>query len=438
MRPLGEVLETVLLDRGGAPLHFVLAHLAISIDASAEALRWLSVLAAVAAVPLCFDVARRLGGLVAGVVAASVVASSTALAIYGTFGRMYALFVFVAALFCDLFVNALQVRSRGAVAAAAFAGWLLLAVHPYGAIPAFVALVIGAAIWRRGRDLRAAAPVVVAVLAAIPFLLADLRLADRAAVSSKGGALASPGEAWTEVVAALSSFAGGDGLPFVFFTALALMGLALLLRREPAFAVLAAAIVLPPLLFVLVRSEASPDLSPRHLFYGLPIWAAAIGVAASRLPLAAALLVAVVALTSPASALRDPREFEFAVAPGEGRSIQADENDVLIPYAAVFLASLPDLRRALALPHAPGEEIVAAAEHADEPIETVHVAVPRIGQSATWMVVPLEGPFERDEAIAAAADYLAGLGNPGVPQWWLDWIEPGLCEALRKLDRVCP
>ena len=439
MRPLGEVLETVLLDRGGAPLHFVLAHLAISIEASAEAMRWVSVLAALAAVPLCFDLARRLGGLTAGVVAAAVAASSTALAVYGTLGRMYALFVLVAALFCDLFVRALQVRSRGAVAAAAFAGWLLPAVHPYGAIPAFVALVIAAAIWRRGRDLRAAAPVAVAALAAIPFLLADLRLADRAAVSSEGGALASPGEAWTELVAALSSFAGGDGLPLVFFTALALAGLMLLLRREPAFAALAVAIVLPPLLFVLLRSEASPDLSPRHLFYGLPIWAAAIGVAASRLPLTAALLVGVIAVTSPASALRDPRDFELAsVDPDEEPSIRAGQNDVLLPYAAVFLASLSDVRQALALPHAPGEEIVAALEHADEPIDTLHVAVPPSGRSGTWTVVPLKGPFDRAEAIAAAAEYLARLDNPEAPQWWLDWIEPGLCEALRKLDRGCP
>jgi Dolichyl-phosphate-mannose-protein mannosyltransferase len=438
MRPLDEVLETVLLDRGGAPLHFVVAHLAISIDASAEALRWLSVLAALAAVPLCFDVARRLGGLAAGVVAAAVAASSTALAIYGSFGRMYALFVLVAALFCDLFVRALQVRSRGAVAAAAFAGWLLPAVHPYGAIPAVIGLVIGAAIWRRGRDLRAAAAVAVAALAAIPFLLADLRLADRAAVSSEGDALASPGEAWTELVAAMSSFAGGDGLPLAFFTALALAGLAVLLRREPAFGALAAAIVLPPLLFVLVRSDAAPDLSPRHLFYGLPIWAAAIGVAAARMPLPAALLVAVIALTSPASDLRDPRQFEFAtIAPGERRSIRADERDVLLPYASVFLASLPDVRHALALPHAPGEEIVSALEHADEPIGTVHVAVPRVGQSTTWTVVPLDGPFDRAGAIAAAADFLT-MAPPAVPQWWLEWIQPGLCEALRELDRRCP
>src|SRR5918994_798335 len=75
VRPLGEVLETVMLDRGGAPLHFVVTHGVFAVDASPDALRWLSVVAALAAVPLCFDLGRRLGGQAAGLVAAAVAAS---------------------------------------------------------------------------------------------------------------------------------------------------------------------------------------------------------------------------------------------------------------------------------------------------------------------------------------------------------------------------
>jgi hypothetical protein len=436
MRPLHEVLETVLLDRGGAPLHFVLAHAAFWIDPSADALRWLSILAALAAVPVSFDLARRLGGAGAGVVAAAVVASSTALAVYGTFGRMYALFALVAALFADLFVRALQLRTPGAVAAAAAAGWLLPAVHPYGAIPALVALAAAAAIWR-GRPLRAAWPVAVAVAASVPFLVADLRLADRAALGAGERALASPGQAWEELVAAVSSFAGGDGLPLLFFAALALAGLVDVGRREPAVAALVASIALPPLLFMLVRTDAAPDLSPRHLFYGLPLWAAAIGVGATRLMPGnvAVALVALIAVTSPASALRDPRELGFATAaPDEGRSIRAGENDLLLPYSAVFLASLPDLREALALPHAPGDEILAALEHADEPIGSVYVAVPTRG----WSVLVADGPFSKGEALSAAARRLQEYEEtPGLEEW-LAWIEPGLCEALREHERPCP
>ena len=373
-----------MVDRGGAPLHFVLAHAVFWVDTSAEALRWLSVLAALAAVPLCFDVARRLGGVGAGVVAAAIAASSTALSVYGSFGRMYALFVLVAALFADLFVRALHLRTRNAVAAAAAAGWLLPAVHPYGAFPAMVGLVAAALIWR-GRPLRAAWPVAIAALAAIPFFFADLRLAERATVGSGSKSLASPGEAWGELVAATSSFAGGDGLPLLFFTVLALVGVGTLVRREPAVAALALSIAVPPLLFMVVRTDSAADLSPRHLFFGLPLWAAVIGVgAASQLGKVGIGLVALIAVTSPASGLHDPREIGFSTATiDDTPAIHARENDVLLPYSAAFLARLPDVNSALALPHGTGDEILAALEHAEEPIGAVLLAVP----TRPWTVV---------------------------------------------------
>jgi hypothetical protein len=442
MRPMPEVLDTVLVDRGGAPLHFVLAHVAFWIHTSPEALRLLSVVFALGTVPLCFELGRRLDGVGAGVVAAAVAASSTALAVYGSFGRMYALFAFVAALFAVLFVRALELRTTAAVAAAAAAGWLLPAVHPYGAIPAFVALVAAAVLWR-GRPLRAAWPVAVAVLAAVPLVVADLRLADRAAVGAGGErSLASPGEAWDELVAAVSAFAGGDGAALVFCTALALVGLAVLVRSHPAVAALTLSTAVPPLLFVLVRTDTAPDLSPRHLFYGLPLWAVAIGVGAARLAaplerrLAAVSLagIALVAVLSPASALRDPRQLEFGttrVAAVTG--IRAGANELLVPYSTVFLAALPDVADAVALPHAPGDEIVRALDHAEAPIQAVHVAIP----TEPWTVRRLSGPFEKPDALAAAARTLADAEHTPRLRKWFAWIEPGLCEALRELDRPC-
>jgi Dolichyl-phosphate-mannose-protein mannosyltransferase len=443
MRPLPEVLDTVVLDRGGAPLHFVLAHLAFAIDASPAALRWMSVLFAVAAVPLSFDLGRRLGGLPAGILAAAVMASSTALSVYGTFGRMYALFVFVAALFADLYVRALDRRTLGAVAAAAAASVLLPAVHPYGAIPAFVAFVAAAILWRR-RSLAPAVAVAIAAAAAIPLVLADLRLADRAAVGAGGShPLATPGEAWSELVAALSAFAGGDGLPFLFFTLVALLGVAVLLRERPAVAALALATMIPPLLFVVVRTSSAPDLSPRHLFYGLPLWAAAIGVGGVRLTrrlqpavsLAALAVLVVAVAASPPSALRDPRELGFASVPqGEHHVIRAGSHDVLMPYSAVFLKELPDVRSAVALPHAPGDEILRALDHADEPIGDVYLAIP----TSPWTIRRLRGPFDRAGALEAVARTLAETPHSEALDRWFAWIEPGLCEALRKLGRPCP
>jgi len=442
MRPLGEVLDTVVLDRGGAPLHFVLAHAVFWIDASAEALRWLSVACALAAVPVCFDLARRLGGGSAGIVSAAIVASSTTLGVYGSFGRMYALYVLVAALAADLFVRAVQLRTRRAVIVAAVGAWLLPAVHPYGLIPALVELGVAAVIWRR-RPLRDGVPVLLIAVAALPFLLADSRLADRAQVSSGGGdALASPGHAWGELVAALSAFAGGDGVPFLAFTVLAFVGLAVLVRREPAVVAVSAAVVVPPVLFLVLRAGSAPDLSPRHLFYGLPLWAAAIGVGASslvrRLPArvaaAAIAAVALAAVASPASGLRDPRELGLLPTRIDA-SVQAGPSDLLIPYSTPFLAELGEVRAGVALPQGPGDLILDALENAGDQISTVFVAFP--GEES-WTVMTFEGPFDESAALFAAVEAIATTRHPPKLDWWYDLVERGLCEALAKLGPSCP
>ena len=439
-RPLAELFDTVMLDRGGAPLHFVLAHLVFQFDASADALRWLSVVCALAAVPVCFDLGRLLGGTAAGIVAAAVVASSTALGVYGSFGRMYALFVLVAAVAADLFVRALRLRSLGAVLAAALAAWLLPAVHPYGTVPALVELAVAAVLWRR-RSLRIALPVAVIALAAVPFLVADLTLADRAQVGS-GEAFASPGDAWDQLVAALSAFAGGDGVPLLAFTTLGLLGLAVLARREPAAVILAAAVAVPPLAFLVLRAGSTPDLSPRHLFYALPVWAASIGVGAAwlvrRVPwaigAAAIVAIALAAVTSPRSALRDPRE--LGLLPSETpASVRARRGDLLFPYSTPFLADLDHVRNAVPLPQGPGGLILDALDHAGEPIGGVVLAMP---QQDGWRVVRLQGPLDKQLALFRAAEAYGLSRHPADLDWWYALVERGLCDAVAELGPRCP
>ena len=439
-RPLRELLDTVMLDRGGAPLHFVLAHAVFQFDTSAEALRWLSVACAIAAVPVCFDLGWLLGGTAAGVVAAVVVASSTALGVYGSFGRMYALFVLVAAVAADLFVRAVRLRSLGAVLAAALGAWLLPAVHPYGAIPALAELAVAAVLWRR-RSLRIALPVAVIAGAAVPFLLADVTLADRAQVGS-GEAFASPGDAWNQLVAALSAFAGGDGLPLLAFTALALVGLAVLARREPGAVVLAAAVAVPPLAFLVLRAGSAPDLSPRHLFYALPLWAASIGVGTAwlvrGLPSAAGAVaiaaIALAAVASPRSALRDPRELGLLPTEVPG-SAHAERGDLIFPYATPFLADLEHVRHAVPLPQGPGDLILDALDHAEEPIPRVVLAMP---EERRWRVVRLDGPFDKANAIFRAAEAYGLSRHPAQLEWWYRLVERGLCDAVADLGPRCP
>ena len=113
------------------------------------ALRVLSVVFALATVPLCFDLGRRLAGTTAGVAAGVAAGSSQMLAVYGSFGRMYALLAFVSTLAVDLFVRAVQTRTRGAVLAAVGSAWLLPATHPFGIVLLAAEAVVTLFVWRR-------------------------------------------------------------------------------------------------------------------------------------------------------------------------------------------------------------------------------------------------------------------------------------------------
>jgi hypothetical protein len=453
-RPVGELLGTVMWDRGGAPLHFLLAHAGFGVSGGWETLRWLSVLAALASVPVCFDLGRRLGGTPAGAVAALVVASSTVLSIYGSFGRMYALLVLAGAVAADLFVRAVQVRTPAAAAWAMAGAWLLPAVHPYGAIP--VAAGVGVALWLwRGRPLRAGVPAAVVGLALLPFAVADLRLSGRFGVGVSGDStLASPTEAWRQFGRALESFAGGGDLILTLgFCALALVGFVALARERDPFAALAAlSLLAPPFLFMLLRSTGSPGLSPRHLAFALPIWAALIGVGVGRLVRRRVWVAVAVAGVAAAAAapggIVDPRERTSnailgggrgEIAPGAPEAVEdagawvranVDRNDVLFPYSPAFLSALPEAGHALSLPYGQAPLLLRTLRRAKWPVPGVLVAVPlvegdvgsrrtaarsRAYSSRDWFLLRLEGPFADERALLeAAADALERLDRSAV------------------------
>jgi hypothetical protein len=440
-RPFGELLATVMWDRGGAPLHFVLAHVGFAVSGGWETLRWLSVAAALASIPVCFDLGRRLGGPSAGAVAALVAATSTVLAVYGTFGRMYALLVLAGAIAADLFVRALELRTPGAAALAAAGAWLLPAVHPYGAIPVAVEAAVALWLWR-GRPLRAALPTALVGLAMLPFAVADLRLRGRFEVGVEGETtLASPADAWRQLGRALQSFAGGGEVLALSFAVLALVGAAALARDRHPFVVFAAGSLLaPPLLFMLLSSPDSPGLSPRHLAYGLPLWAALIGVGVVRLLrerawVGVAVVGIVAALASPGGIV-DPRERSSnailgggpgSVAPGTPSSaeeagawtrVHTRPGDVLFPYSPAFLAALPEAGDALSLPYGQAGLLLRTLARADWPVQGVVIAVPLVEgavgsrnvaaraerfSSRDWHLVRIAGPFADERALLTAA-----------------------------------
>jgi nitroreductase len=471
-RPLGDVLHTVVLDRGGAPLHFVLAHIVLSIHSSPEALRWLSVVFALSTVPLCYDLARRLAGRFAGLTAASLAATSQLLVIYGTFGRMYSLFACTSALAADLFVRALDRPDRATMLAAAAGSLLPLAVHPFGAFLFAAEALVAVWLWR-GRELRAALPVVAIGLLALPLLLADLRLSDRYAPEA-GLQLDSGTSTADATLRALGGAAGGHGVLLGVFVALAAVGaFTLSLRRPPftAFACLALAVPPAALAVADATGAVSDRLGPRHLIFMLPLWVVLVAAGLARLALLLPARVRIVPLVAVAvaaalapSAVSEPRTIltgeEGAVAaPAAWLSAHISRGDVLYPYSPVFLASLPTAAEA----HGYSREPVALAHAArrTREVPTVFVSLPLrqpVGKAAvahlrrvrvdshafrSWLILEARGPFADGRAALAAAATVLRRASPVIAASapstgpFLEQLRGTACAALTRLQAVC-
>lgn len=472
-----DVLATVH-DRGGAPLHFVLASITLAVEPSAAALRWLSVALALAAIPCCYDLGRRLDGAAAGITAAAVVASSEMLGVYGSFGRMYALLVLVSALAADLFVRAVHLRTGASALAAAVAAVLLPATHPFGIVLLGAEVLVGVVVWR-GRNPKAAVPVLLVGLALIPLAISDRRLAGRFAVGIDAPeSVVSPRRAAEVTVRALGGFGGGRGVVFVLFLTLALAGgIALWRRGERAFVGLVAiAVVGLPLGLVLSRSGQgfSDHFASRHLIFLLPLWAALVGVgfaAVTRgLPLSAraGLLVALTAaaLLAP-SVVPDPRSLrsgttESLAAPSAWLNDEIEPGAILFPSSPVFLAALPAARHATALPREQPLLVTRALRRAHFPAPAGYLAVPldgtRVRETAlraslgagfevrvfpSWLLIRVAGPLNGDRAVLqslvlAVSAVRASIGHaPAQLEGYLRQSLGALCGSLRSAGGRC-
>jgi hypothetical protein len=488
-RPLPELLQTVMEERGGSPLHFLLSHLTLAVDPSPFALRWLAFVFALATVPVCFDIGRRLSGPLAGGVAAWVAASSSLLGVYGSFGRMYSLYAFVAALAVDLFLVAVERRTGGAALAAALAAWLVPAVHPYGGILVAAELVVALAVWR-GRGLRPALPVAAVGLALIPFAWADLRLAERFSIGRDGEArLAAPGDAWGQLGRALAASAGGHGVLFALAIGLVVVGaLALARAQTPFVAVAAVALLAPPVLLVLLRSGIEPGLSPRHLMYALPLFAGFIGASVARMlrnsPLwarAVALgLLLAIGLLTPFGGIRDPRNWpndvlgggppgsalgseERLAAPSAWLRGTVDAQDVIYPYSPVFLDALDATGKAHALPYSQASLVLRSMERIDSPVRRLIVSVPlgnafldreRLSELlgpgfeahpfGAWLLIEGRGPFEDDHTVLLAIYHALASARDSITApkdeltWYFRVTLSTLCGSVRAYGDGCP
>ena len=337
--PLDQMFQVVLEERGGAPLHFLLAWTVAHLELGLGGLRAVSAVFAVASLPVVALLLARLAGRVPALLGTLLVATSWTFLFHGVYGRMYSLFLFTAALSFLALLRALERGGRGPWALWALAILATVATHPYGALVlasqvAFVVLAhrerLREAVW---------AFAAVAVLG-IPFWLTDLVLAGRFDAGVGGGR--SRFDVVEYVWNATGDFSAGfPVLPAVLVAAAA--GIVVLPRRTRLL--IACATLVPLAALVVARSSGSPET--RHLIFVLPFAALAAGAGLGRLgrvwgtAALAALVVAQVAWAWD----RTPELFEWE--PDVRQEARADAaayvaatirpDDVLLGYDPLYL-----------------------------------------------------------------------------------------------------
>jgi Dolichyl-phosphate-mannose-protein mannosyltransferase len=398
-QPLGELLDTVAGERGGAPLHFLLAHFVLLASPTLEALRLLSAVPVVLSLPVVAALARRLAGRRAALVAVVLVAASSVTHFQGVYARMYGLFLLTTALSFLLLLRAVERPSAKRWLVWGLAALAALAAQPYGAL----VLMIQAAyvLWLGRRDrrslLRPALAFGLVALAAVPLWITYSRLASRFDVGAGpgGSALGSPGEVLAYLWETLGDFTAG-WLPATISIALAaLAGLLLLARRRRDAALLTGLVVgLPAAALLLSRSSDGLFLETRHLVFALPFVVTALAVAileAARVagragPLvAAAALAVLVALQvgwgvsrTPWLYSGEPQTRETArVEAAEWLAASARPDDVLFGYEPTYL----DARRE----GAPYGEIVVPRADPVLALDELRNAEPGLGRGV-WVL----------------------------------------------------
>jgi hypothetical protein len=336
--PLDQVFQVVLQERGGAPLHFLLAWVVAHLDLGLVGLRAVSALFAVGSLPVIALLLTRLGGRLQALIATVIVAASWTFLFHGVYGRMYSLFLFTSALSYLALLRAVERGGRKAWSLWALAILATVATHPYGALVlasqgVFVAVArrdrLPTALWAFGA---------VAVLG-IPFWLTDLVLAGRFDAGVGGGSRL---DVVDYVWQATGDFtAGFPVLPAVLVAAAA--GLAVL-PRETRVAIACAALV-PLAALAIARSSGSPET--RHLIFLLPFVALAVAAGIARLGRvwAPAALAALVVAQVGWAWDRTPELFEWE--PAVRQEARADAaaylaattqpNDVLLGYDPLFI-----------------------------------------------------------------------------------------------------
>jgi len=351
-RPPGDLLQTVVQERGGAPLHFLLAHLAGLVSPGLTSLRLVSVACAVASVPVIAALVGRLAGRRIALVATILVATSWMLLFHGDFGRMYALFLLTSTLSFLALLEALERGDRVRWFVWATATLAAIASHPVGAF--VLATQVGFVLvrWRRERisPLPAGVSLLAVAVLATPLWLGYARLSERyrsAPDEDRGGL--GPGELARYVRRVLGDFSVGWTPGFLLVVAAAGLGLAVLARTRPRAAVLAAIVVpLAALDLVVARVFGTTQAGTRHLIFALPLFAMLVAAGLLRAapprafaPVLAALVSAQLAwawsVTPALFAGEDPVRAAARADAADWLATRASSDDLLFAFDPLYL-----------------------------------------------------------------------------------------------------
>jgi Dolichyl-phosphate-mannose-protein mannosyltransferase len=280
---LGALLDTVLSERGGAPLHFLVAWAVAHLGGGLAALRAVSAVFAIASIPLVAALAARLAGRTVGLLAAALASASWVLLFHGVYARMYSLFLFAGTLSYLALLAALRDGGRRGWTLWVAAVLVCVATHPYGALVLGSQALYVLLVRERLREAVVAFGAV-AVLG-IPFWITDVVLAGRFDVELGGGGekLGGPLPVAEYLGRVAGDFSAGPwSLPVVLTVAAA--GAWRLAHAHRRAALLVAAVFATPTLALLVArvgGTASPET--RHLIFALPFFATLVASGLVRL-----------------------------------------------------------------------------------------------------------------------------------------------------------
>ena len=345
------VVEHVTRDRGGAPLHFLVAWAVAHLGLGLGGLRLASAAFALASLPLVAILGRRLAGPRVALVATVLVAPSWLFLFHGVYGRMYSLFL-LCSLACTLaLLEALEHGSRRRWGLWVVTALLVVATHPYGVLllGGQAAYVLVSGRHRLREAIVAGASVLVL---GIPFWLTDLVLADRFDVGVGGGG-EKLGGPWA--VARYLWRSAGDATAGWWPVTLAVLAAAvagIVLLRRQARSLILCLVGVTVAAFVLARLGGSAAPESRHLIFLAPLLAIAVATSlvrvGRRLPvLAVALTVALVTVEVAWAWHRTAPLFEWEPDARQAARAEAEAwlattsspDDVLFGYEPLYLGA---------------------------------------------------------------------------------------------------